>query len=79
MKSVGSALFSLIMSVLLDTFNCEWDNEPPWHLKRNSTFECLKSNHFLYMVIASVAILIYYPISAFMLPNFQFIEKKHWI
>ena len=37
--------------------------------------ECLSDKHFFYMGIAAIALLIYYPISTFMFPNFQFQNK----
>ena len=42
---------------------------------RDSTITCLTDEHSMYMGIGALALLIYYPISTFIFPNFQFQNK----
>jgi hypothetical protein len=45
-------------------------------MRSDSSVVCLSDQHLKYMGIATLAILLYYPISTFMFPNFQFQDKS---
>jgi len=71
---LGASLFPQVMRYLLYAYVCDY-SELPWTLTRDSDIECLSDEHALYMGMGAIALLIYYPISTFMFPNFQFQNK----
>lgn len=75
-KLLSLSLFSFIMQTIYDTFDCTWFNSPPFLLFRDSSLECLSAKHDVFLVVAIVSMAIYYPISAYVSPNFQFAEKS---
>jgi len=74
LSSLAGSLFCQIMNSLLEAYVCNF-SKSPWTLRSDSTILCLSDNHLKYMAIATVGILLYYPISTFMYPNFQFQDK----
>jgi len=74
LSSLAGSLFCQIMNSLLEAYVCNF-SKVPWTLRSDSTILCLSDDHIKYMGIATLAILLYYPISTFMYPNFQFQDK----
>jgi hypothetical protein len=70
------SLFVTISSTLLSTFKCTWTNPSPYFLYDDSSIECFSSDHNRYMIFSLIALIAYYPLSAYAMPNFQFAEKR---
>ncbi len=62
------------MNSLLEVYVCNF-SKYPWTLRSDSAVLCLSDHHLKLMGIATLAILLYYPIATFMYPNFQFQDK----
>lgn len=60
----------VIMRTFIDSFICVWEGEAPWYLYRDSTIECLSNEHLVLMVGSIIGLIVYYPVSTFMFPNF---------
>lgn len=72
---LGSAQFMYTMTNFIDTFVCNF-NTVPYTLYRDDTIVCLGDQHFLYMALAFIGIGIYYPLSTFLYPDFQYGDKS---
>jgi hypothetical protein len=62
---------------LLSTFMCDWTNNSSttYYMVLSSSskrIECFSAEHNIYIISSLVAILVYYPLSAYTMPNFQF-------
>lgn len=44
-------------------------------MKRDSDIICLSQEHYVYIILGAICILIYYPTCTFFFPNFQFQNK----
>eukprot|EP01017_Pseudomicrothorax_dubius_P038928 TRINITY_DN5913_c0_g1_i3.p1 TRINITY_DN5913_c0_g1~~TRINITY_DN5913_c0_g1_i3.p1 ORF type:complete len:268 (-),score=50.02 TRINITY_DN5913_c0_g1_i3:35-838(-) len=55
-------------------FTCDYDNKP-WKLISDDSITCLSFTHMTYMLFAIIALLLYYPLTTFVLPGFQFQDK----
>lgn len=75
-KLLSLTVFSFVMQTIYDTFDCTWFATPPFTLFRDSSIQCLTGMHNVYVVVAIVSLAVYYPISAYVSPNFQFAEKS---
>lgn len=53
------------MKSFIDAFVCDYD-VTPYVMVRDSSIECLSSNHYLYMGLALIGVAIYYPLSTYL-------------
>lgn len=60
----------LIITTYIKCFICEWDGDGPWKFHADPKIECLSEPHIIYMVLGFIGLIIYYPVSTFMFPNF---------
>lgn len=72
---LGVNLFFFIMRSLVDIFVCNFEGERPWFLSRLKSVECFSDAHIVYMLFGLIGIVIYYPLSTLIYPNFQFANK----
>ncbi len=63
------------MKSFIDTFSCNYDVKP-WTLYEDSTLNCNEETHYIYVFLAGLGILLYYPLSSFLFPNIQFQNKS---
>lgn len=72
------SLFNIISQTFLDTFNCNWTTGANniYTLNDDSSIECFSDVHNRFILLALAGILIYYPLSSYAMPNFQFAEKS---
>jgi hypothetical protein len=72
------SLFNIITQTFLDTFNCNWTSSSStiYLLNDDPTIECFSAAHNKFIILALVGIIIYYPLSSYAMPNFQFAEKS---
>lgn len=70
---LGKSAYMTIMKAMLDVYSCEFDESTgDWYVMRNKDINCFSNDHSLYLVMALVGILIYYPTSTILLPNLQY-------
>lgn len=67
-----SLLFSFVITTIFDTFDCTWFDPEPFVMYRDSSIQCLSVNHSVFIILAVVCLMIYYPITAYINPNLQF-------
>lgn len=71
------SLFNIIIQTFLNTFNCNWmSSTTPYYLIDDTSVECFSDSHNRFLLIALFGIIIYYPLSSYAMPNFQFAEKS---
>jgi len=72
-KLVILSLFNIISQTFLVSFNCNWStNSPPFTLYDDTSVECFSDSHNRFAAISILALLAYYPLSSYAMPNFQF-------
>jgi hypothetical protein len=71
---LGTSLFMPTMTTFIDAFVCNF-NVKPFVMLRDPTIECLGDTHFLLIALSLVGIGIYYPLSTFLYPDFQYGDK----
>lgn len=54
----------------MDSYACDFAGTRPYHLIRDNNIECFSPEHMFLMGCGLVGLIIYYPISTFMSPNF---------
>ena len=74
------SLFNTVIITLFSTFVCDWNSSSQTYnlliTQGGRSLECLSFEHSLYLMASLVGILMYYPLSAYTMPNFQFSEKR---
>jgi hypothetical protein len=75
-KLLVLSLFVTISSTFLVTFSCTWTQNSPFKLYEDSTVECLSTEHNIYIILSLVFLIVYFPLSSYTFPNFQFSEKR---
>ncbi len=72
------SLFNAITQTFLDTFNCNWTSSSTttYVLNDDTSIECFSDVHNRFILISLIGILVYYPLSSYAMPNFQFAEKS---
>ncbi len=72
------SLFNIITQTFLDGFNCNWTDysTTKYYLTDDSSMECLSDSHSKFLLIGLIGIILYYPLSSYAMPNFQFAEKS---
>lgn len=63
------------MKSFIDAFSCNYDVNP-WTLYEDPTIICNEGTHYLYIFLAVIGVLLYYPLSSFLFPNIQFQNKS---
>eukprot|EP00743_Colponemidia_sp_Colp-15_P008836 GILK01009643.1.p1 GENE.GILK01009643.1~~GILK01009643.1.p1 ORF type:complete len:1711 (-),score=140.75 GILK01009643.1:12-5117(-) len=71
---LGSTLYIPVIKSLVSALACNY-GASPWVVYRTS-LTCWSGLHYLYVCAAIIGVLVYYPISTFMYPNFQFKDKS---
>ncbi|CAD8137097.1 unnamed protein product [Paramecium octaurelia] len=72
---VISGQFIFVMKTYIDAFICDY-SEYPYTLVRQPSVECMSDLHFLYITFAIVGCGIYYPLSTYLQPTFQFMDRS---
>ncbi|CAD8161671.1 unnamed protein product [Paramecium pentaurelia] len=69
-----NGLFLRIMKSFIDAFVCDYDvaGSVTYVLVRDNSVECLSDQHYIYMGLAFLGVSIYYPLTTYMQPIFQF-------
>lgn len=74
------SLFNTIIMTLFSTFMCNWTTSASAFsviLQSTETpLVCFSAEHNIYVICAIISILLYYPLSSYTMPNFQFSEKR---
>ncbi|CAD8141534.1 unnamed protein product [Paramecium pentaurelia] len=70
-----SGQFIFVMKTYIDAFICDY-SEYPYILVRQPSVECMSDLHFLYITLAIVGCGIYYPLSTYLQPTFQFMDRS---
>lgn len=68
-------MYVIIIKSFVDTFSCNY-NVKPWTLHENPNMICNDDTHYTYVFLASLGIILYYPLSSFLFPNIQFQNKS---
>jgi len=74
-ETLGGTLYMPIIEKLIAILSCNYSTTPAT-LSEDGTFECWTGTHVGYIVAALLALLLYYPVSTFIFPNFQFADKS---
>jgi len=64
----STAVSVWVIKTLLDVFSCDYRDEP-WVLYSNENVECLGDTHGTLFGLASLGIVLYYPLASFLYPN----------
>ena len=78
-KLLVLAGFNTIIMTLLTTFACDWVSSTTPELilsETNNRLVCFGTEHNLYLMFSLILLLLYYPLSTYTMPNFQFAEKR---
>ena len=71
------SLFNTVTQTFLDTFNCNWQTTTTTYtLVDDTSIECFSSYHIYISMVSLICLIIYYPLSSYAMPNFQFAEKS---
>ncbi|CAD8056313.1 unnamed protein product [Paramecium sonneborni] len=70
-----SGQFIFVMKTYIDSFICDY-SEYPYTLIRQPSVECMSDFHFLYISFAIIGCGIYYPLSTYLQPTFQFMDRS---
>lgn len=72
------SLFNTVIMTLLSTFVCNWADpyRPYSTILSVPPLQCFGGEHSMYSLFSLIAISVYYPLSAYTMPNFQFSEKS---
>ncbi|CAD8059304.1 unnamed protein product [Paramecium sonneborni] len=70
-----SGQFIFVMKTYIDAFICDY-SEYPYTLVRQPSVECMSDFHFLYISLAIIGCGIYYPLSTYLQPTFQFMDRS---
>lgn len=65
----------LIMKTYIDSFVCNYKVKP-YVLIRDTSIECLSDTHSVYVGLAMIGVVIYYPLSTYLLPTFQYSDHS---
>lgn len=63
------------MKSYIDAFICDY-NEYPYTLVRQPSVECMSDIHFVYITLSIIGCGIYYPLSTYLQPTFQFMDRS---
>lgn len=75
MAVLGQSLFITVMKTLMAAFNCDY-TKVPYVLYDQANLRCFNGEHFGYMILAIIAVFPYFLVSAFIVPNLQFVDKS---
>ena len=81
-KLLVLASFNTIVMTLFSTFACNWTTAAVEGSNfvtlsnSNNLLTCFSTEHSFYLVFSLICLLIYYPLSTYTMPNFQFAEKR---
>ncbi|CAD8144405.1 unnamed protein product [Paramecium octaurelia] len=70
-----SGQFIFVMKTYIDAFICDY-SQYSYTLVRQPSVECMSDIHFLYISFAIVGCGIYYPLSTYLQPTFQFMDRS---
>jgi hypothetical protein len=66
-----------IMKAFLNVFSCTYDDsDGDWYVTRNSDLTCFSSTHSMYIGLAVLGLILYYPGSTLLYPNIQYQDKS---
>ena len=71
----GNSLYLTVIATLLTPFSCEIQDDE-WTVNRNSDMDCFGEKHALYILLAVVALAVYYPAATLLYPNVQYQNKS---
>lgn len=58
-----------VMRTFMDAYICDY-SDIPYKFARNTTIECLSTDHYIYMGLGLIGVGIYYPLSTYLQPTF---------
>ncbi|CAD8061136.1 unnamed protein product [Paramecium sonneborni] len=70
-----SGQFIFVMKSYIDAFICDY-NSYPYTLIRQPSVECMSDIHFMYVTLAIFGSIIYYPLSSYLQPTFQYMDHS---
>ncbi|CAD8139272.1 unnamed protein product [Paramecium octaurelia] len=70
-----SGQFIFVMKSYIDAFICDYSSYP-YTLVRQPSVECMSDLHFMYVTLAIVGCIIYYPLSSYLQPTFQYMDHS---
>ncbi|CAD8052814.1 unnamed protein product [Paramecium sonneborni] len=73
--SILSGFFMTVMRTFMDAYICDYSNLP-YQFFRDKTIECLTNYHYIYMGLGLIGVGIYYPLSTYLQPTFQFSDHS---
>ncbi|CAD8042913.1 unnamed protein product [Paramecium primaurelia] len=73
--SILSGFFMTVMRTFMDAYICDY-SDLPYKFARNTSIECLSTNHYIYMGFGLLGVGIYYPLSTYLQPTFQFSDHS---
>ena len=74
MNILGGAAYLVVITNLIEIFAWNFDSDP-WTLYSTNSIECYNAEHFLYLIVTIIAVLLYYPLATLMFPNLQFSNR----
>lgn len=74
---IGKSAYLTIMKAFLNVFSCTYDDSNgDWYVTRNSDLTCFSSFHSMYIGLAVIGLILYYPGSTLLYPNIQYQDKS---
>ncbi|CAK75391.1 unnamed protein product (macronuclear) [Paramecium tetraurelia] len=73
--SILSGFFMTVMRTFMDAYICDYSSLP-YKFARETSVECLTSEHYIYMGLGLIGVGIYYPLSTYLQPTFQFSDHS---
>ncbi|CAG9321806.1 unnamed protein product [Blepharisma stoltei] len=74
---LGCSLYLTIMSNILAAFSCQFDDSSNyWYLSKDDSIECFGTLHSVYIALAVVCAILYYPLATLLYPNIQYQNKE---
>ncbi|KAM3142483.1 hypothetical protein pb186bvf_005385 [Paramecium bursaria] len=70
-----SGQFVRIMTQYINAFICNYDEPGHYYLEVQSSIECMSPEHYYIMGLTIIGVSIYYPLSSFLQPQFQFTDN----
>ncbi|CAD8053184.1 unnamed protein product [Paramecium sonneborni] len=70
-----SGQFLFVMKSYIDAFICDYSSYP-YTLVRYPSVECMSDFHFMYVSLAIFGCIIYYPLSSYLQPTFQYMDHS---
>ncbi|CAD8043059.1 unnamed protein product [Paramecium primaurelia] len=72
---IVSGQFIFVMKSYIDAFICDYSSYP-YTLVRQPSVECMSDLHFMYVTLAIFGCIIYYPLSSYLQPTFQYMDHS---